>query len=100
MNQLANELASIDFLEEIASCPRPVMLVYGGQDQVVQMPPDHYDQLQNPDKNRFFVPLADCNHFPMLQEKAKFNRLLLDFIHADDNVTELAPKDYWQRRVR
>jgi hypothetical protein len=36
----------------------------------------------------------------MLQEKAKFNRLLLDFIHADESVTELSPKDYWQRRVR
>jgi hypothetical protein len=67
---------------------------------VIQIPPNHYDELQDPDKNRFFVSLNECNHFPMLQEKAKFNRLLLDFIHADDNVTELAPKDYWQRRVR
>lgn len=100
MNQLAQELARIDFSHEVADCTRPVMLVYGGQDQVVQMPPNHYDQLQNPEKNQFFVPLNECNHFPMLQEKAKFNRLLLDFIHADDNVTELAPKDYWQRRVR
>lgn len=100
MNRLAQELASIDFLGEITDCLRPVLLVYGGQDQVVQMPPNHYEQLQNPDKNRFFVPLNECNHFPMLQEKAKFNRLLLDFIHADDNVTELTLKDYWQRRVR
>lgn len=100
MNQLAQELAYIDFSLEIASCPRPVLLVYGSQDQVVQVPPNHYDQLQNPAKNRFFVSLNECNHFPMLQEKAKFNRLLLDFIHADDSVTELAPKDYWQRRVR
>jgi pimeloyl-ACP methyl ester carboxylesterase len=100
MNRLAQELAGINFLEEIAGCPRPVLLVYGGQDQVVQTPLNHDDQLQNPERNRFFVPLDDCNHFPMLQEKAKFNRLLLDFIHADDSVTELAPKDYWQRRVR
>jgi pimeloyl-ACP methyl ester carboxylesterase len=100
MNQLAKEVGSNNFLQEVAECPRPVLLVYGGQDQVVQMPPNHYDQLQNSGNNRFFVPLDDCNHFPMLQEKAKFNRLLLDFIHADDSVTEFAPKDYWQRRVR
>ena len=100
MNLLAQELANIDFLQEVSVCPRPALLVYGGQDQVVQIPPNHSDQLQNPESNRFFVPLDDCNHFPMLQEKAKFNRLLLDFIHADDSLTELTPKDYWQRRVR
>jgi pimeloyl-ACP methyl ester carboxylesterase len=100
MNQLAKELGSSNFLQEVAECPRPVLLVYGGQDQVVQIPPHQYDQLQNTGNNRFFVPLDDCNHFPMLQEKAKFNRLLLDFIHADERVTELAPKDHWQRRVR
>lgn len=100
MNRSAQEMVGINFLQEVADCPRPVLLVHGGQDQVVQTPPNHYDQLQNPGKNHFFVPLEECNHFPMLQEKAKFNRLLLDFIHADDSVTELAPKDYWQRRVR
>ena len=25
---------------------------------------------------------------------------LLDFIHADESLTELVPKEYWQRRVR
>jgi hypothetical protein len=37
----------------------------------------------------------------MLQEKAKFNRLLMDFIlgKLDDNQ-ELAEKDFWTRRVR
>jgi hypothetical protein len=46
------------------------------------------------------VSLNECNHFPMLQEKAKFNRLLQEFIHADDDLTELTPKEIWQRRIR
>lgn len=100
INQLAQELTYLDFLQEITACPRPVLMVYGGQDQVIETPPDNHAQLQAPESNRFFVSLDECSHFPMLQEKAKFNRLLLDFIHADDSVTELAPKDYWQRRVR
>lgn len=100
VNQLTHELTSLDFSQEITACPRPVLMVYGGQDQVVQMPPDNHQPLQDPANNRFFIALDDCSHFPMLQEKAKFNRLLLDFIHADDSVTELALKDYWQRRVR
>jgi hypothetical protein len=36
----------------------------------------------------------------MLQETAKFNRLLLDFIMASAELTELTPKEYWQRRIR
>lgn len=100
VKQLVKEVSNINFWHELDQCPRPVMLVYGAQDTVIQMPSDHQDQLQAPEQNRFFVPLDDCNHFPMLQEKAKFNRLLLDFIHADDDVTEFTLKDYWQRRVR
>ncbi len=100
VNQLAQELKGIDFVNDLASCERPLLIVSGEQDQVVQLPPSEYGRLQNSDSRRFFVPLKKCNHFPMLQEKVKFNRLLLDFIHADDSVTELTPKEHWQRRVR
>lgn len=100
VNQMAQELSGLDFTEELAACPRPLLLVAGGQDQVVQLPPGEHGRLQNPDQNCFAVTLEECNHFPMLQEAVKFNRLLLDFIHADDSVTELTPKEYWQRRVR
>ncbi len=45
--------------------------------------------------------LENSDYFPMLQEKAKFNRLLLDFTSAaDDSQAQIAPKEYWQRRVR
>ena len=100
MNQLAQELSKINFSDDLKACERPLLLVSGTQDQVVQLPEGNYDHLQDAANNRFFVPLEQCSHFPMLQEKVKFNRLLLDFIHADDSVTELAPKEHWQRRVR
>ena len=100
MNQLAQELTGINFTNDLRECERPLLIVSGDQDQVVQFPPNGHDQLQDANHNRFFVPLEKCNHFPMLQEKVKFNRLLMDFIHADDSVTELTPKEHWQRRVR
>jgi len=100
VNQLAQELKGIDFADDLARCERPFLLVSGEQDQVVQLPPSEYGRLQNSGPGRFFVSLEKCSHFPMLQEKVKFNRLLLDFIHADDSVTELSPKEHWQRRVR
>jgi pimeloyl-ACP methyl ester carboxylesterase len=100
MNQLAQELRGINFSNELARCEKPLLIVSGNQDQIIQLPEDAHLHLQDADNQRFFVPLEQCSHFPMLQEKVKFNRLLLDFIHADDSVTELTPKEHWQRRVR
>jgi len=99
MNQLATELTSFDFAADLEKCTRPILIISGEQDMVVQPPANENHLLQSPGDNRYHV-LLECNHFPMLQEKAKFNRLILDFIHADETVTELAPKEYWTRRVR
>ncbi len=100
VNRLAQELSGLSFTDELADCKRPLLLISGAQDQVIQLPESEYGRLQNGGSQRFFVPLDKCSHFPMLQEKVKFNRLLLDFIHADESVTELSPKEHWQRRVR
>lgn len=97
--KLVNEMAAANFAQDLAESPRPVLLLYGEQDQVIGAPVGEHDYLTDSRNNRFFVKL-DCNHFPMLQEKTKFNRLLLDFILAGDDLTELAPKEYWSRRTR
>lgn len=102
MNDLAKELISsreINLGDDLTNCTRPILLVFGGQDSVVQLTPGVLSPLQRSNSNRHFVVLEECSHFPMLQEKAKFNRLLLDFIHAD-TLTEITPKEYWQRRTR
>jgi pimeloyl-ACP methyl ester carboxylesterase len=100
MNQLAGELIDQDFESDLKHNKRPLLTIFGVQDNVVQPPHDESGLLQCADENRYYVSLDECGHFPMLQEKAKFNRLLLDFIHADENLIELAPKEYWRRRVR
>jgi pimeloyl-ACP methyl ester carboxylesterase len=100
MNRLASELMDHNFASDLTYCPRPILLVFGSQDAVVLPPTGDYYHLQRSGNNRYYVALDDCSHFPMLQEKAKFNRLLLDFIHADESLTELSPKEYWQRRTR
>lgn len=97
--RLVNELVETNFATDLAESPRPVLLLYGEQDQVVSAPSGEYDYLTESGNNRFFVKM-DCSHFPMLQEKTKFNRLLLDFFLAGDDLTELAPKEYWTRRTR
>lgn len=97
--KLVNEMASTDFSQPLIESERPVLLLYGEDDPVVSAPDDEQDYLRDSNENLFYVSL-DCHHFPMLQEKTKFNRLLLDFILAGDDLTDLAPKEYWTRRTR
>jgi pimeloyl-ACP methyl ester carboxylesterase len=46
--------------------------------------------------------LQGSGHFPMLDESASFNRLMLDFLALDsgDSPRELMLKGEWKRRVR
>lgn len=100
VNKLVAEVRNIDFTNDLANCTRPVLMVYGNNDPVVQPPSEGNNHHQMSAGNRYSVNLESCGHFPMLEVKNQFNRLMLEFIHADDNLTELAPKEYWQRRVR
>ncbi|PIE80102.1 MAG: hypothetical protein CSA11_09325 [Chloroflexi bacterium] len=99
MNKLASEIANMNFVADIANCPCPVLMIFGNEDSIVKPPDGEYYHLRRSGNNRFYVGLDSCHHFPMLQEKAVFNRLILDFLHAKD-LSELAPKEYWQRRTR
>lgn len=96
VSKLVDEVRQIDFLPEISSCTRPMMLVFGKQDQIVREPGN---SLPEPTGSRTYISL-DCNHFPMLEDKIKFNRLVLDFILAEGDLQEISPKDHWVRRNR
>lgn len=99
MNMLASEIANMNLVADLANCPRPVLMIFGNQDSIVKPPDGEYFHLRRSGNNRFYVELETCHHFPMLQEKAIFNRLIMDFLHTED-LSELAPKEYWQRRTR
>lgn len=100
INQLAQEISKRNFADDLTSCQRPLLMVFGEQDPVIQPPTGDYYHLQKNGRNRFYVGLDNCYHFPMLQETAKFNRLLLDFSLAGDELSKLEPKEYWYRRTR
>ncbi|MCA9916492.1 MAG: alpha/beta hydrolase [Anaerolineales bacterium] len=100
VSKTIDEISNLNFVPDITNLNRPLLLVYGRQDSLVLPPNGEYTYLQQSVNDRFYVELDLCHHFPMLQEKAKFNRLLLDFIIASAELTELTPKEYWQRRVR
>ncbi len=99
VNRLAQELGQQSFAADLERVRCQTLLVYGEQDPVVQIPGDDYNSWQRAGQNRHLVMLNSSTHFPMLEDTAKFNRLVLDFIHASNNA-EIAPKTLWQRRTR
>lgn len=76
----------------------PVLLVYGGEDAFVRLPQSEW--LQGFDDHVRSISLNGAQHFPMLEERNKFNRLLMDFLEAGDDLESLELKEEWQRRLR
>jgi pimeloyl-ACP methyl ester carboxylesterase len=76
----------------------PVLLVYGENDTLIKPPQPEW--LQGCDDTVRSFHLGGVQHFPMLEERNKFNRLLLDFLDSGNDLTSLELKDEWQRRLR
>lgn len=75
-----------------------ILSVYGEKDDLVDTNPTrslngHWPHIRP-------VGLADSKHFPMLDETAKFNRLLKDFLEIETDLAALELKAEWRRRTR
>ena len=86
--------------EKMRQTQIPCLLVHGQNDPAIPAPPT--DNSANLPHMMHHVVLSDSGHFPMLDEAARFNRLLTDFLALDSGVSprELQLKDEWKRRVR
>jgi len=75
-----------------------VLLVHGEEDPIVHAPrPEWLGEFA---RNAHVVFLGGVRHFPMLEEKNKFNRLLMEFLTASGDLDSLELKEEWQRRLR
>ncbi len=75
----------------------PVLLVHGADDPLVKPPESEW--LRDCADTVRAILLNSTQHFPMLEEQNKFNRLLKDFLAGDD-LASLELKEEWQRRLR
>lgn len=87
-----------DLRRVLSSLDIPVLLVYGGDDPLVR--PPQQERLQGCNDNVRAIFLNGAQHFPMLEERSKFNRLLMDFLDAGEDLASLELKQEWQRRLR
>jgi pimeloyl-ACP methyl ester carboxylesterase len=76
----------------------PVLLVHGAEDPFIQAPQREW--LREIAENGRVVLLKGVQHFPMLEATNKFNRLLMEFLSAGQDLDALELKEEWQRRLR
>ncbi len=85
----------LDVLEDLEI---PVLLVCGREDPIIQPPSD--EVLESLSYNVYPFIFETAQHYPMLEETSKFDRLLRDFLVHKDNWDEIEVKDEWRRRMR
>jgi pimeloyl-ACP methyl ester carboxylesterase len=87
------------FSGHIGNLNNPCLLVYGQNDPAIAVPV--FEPLTAP-MNMHAVVLEQTAHFPMLEDNARFNRLLTDFLslEAGESPRDLQMKEEWKRRVR
>ncbi len=86
----------LDVVRALERIEQPVLLVHGAQDNIIT--PDDGEDFVDSDFVRD-IYLNESRHFPMLDERPKFNRLLRDFLVAED-LDSLSLKDEWRRTSR
>jgi pimeloyl-ACP methyl ester carboxylesterase len=92
-----DSLSSVDLRSNLKELSRPTLIVYGEKDDVVK--PALMRNLNGSLSNVHHLGLTDAKHFPMLEDNAKFSRLLKDFIDLKGELSELTPKIEWRRRT-
>lgn len=93
-------LSQTDLAQTVEHLKLPYLLVYGEKDALVTPPSDALMQYLT--NNVHSIELEEARHFPMLDDAARFNRLLVDFLSlkSGETLTNLELKEEWQRRVR
>lgn len=95
----ANDLSNIDWRPTLSGVHVPTVITHGEDDPLIPLPDERWLIDLDFNRNVHRVLFNDSRHFPMLDEPAAFNRLLLEFLNTDD-VSALQLKEMWRRRIR
>ena len=93
-----NSSMTVDLRRVLPTVDIPVLLVHGRDDPLIRPPQNEW--LQDCRDNVRAILIEGAHHFPMLEERTKFNRLLKDFLESGDDLASLELKEEWQRRLR
>jgi pimeloyl-ACP methyl ester carboxylesterase len=95
-----SHLPDLDLRELSNNISIPCLFIHGETDPAVAAP--GFDELFGLPEHTHHILFEQSGHFPMLNESAKFNRLLSDFMAIDSGMSprQLQIKEEWKRRVR
>jgi pimeloyl-ACP methyl ester carboxylesterase len=97
-----HEFAQFDLCQHLhhlgQSREQLLLTIFGEQDHLVSAKP--LWSLNERWPNIRTMALAEAGHFPMLDQPAKFQRLLKDFLDLEDDLAVIALKKEWRRRAR
>jgi pimeloyl-ACP methyl ester carboxylesterase len=93
-------VARLDLRESLDRIDIPLLTVYGERDGVIDS--SQADELEDNHYAARAIVLSGSHHFPMLDQTAKFARLLRDFMDVETpgQLQELTVKEQWRRRTR
>jgi pimeloyl-ACP methyl ester carboxylesterase len=93
-------VARLDLRDSLDEIDVPFLTVYGERDGVIDSA--QADQLEENHYAARAIVLSGAHHFPMLDQTAKFARLLRDFMDVEtpEELQELTVKKEWRRRTR
>ncbi len=94
-----NSFQADSLFNQFRAASVPCLLVYGQNDPSMVIPTLDESTLV---LHMHQINLEGCGHFPMIEETARFNRLMTDFLALDSGLSprELQLKEEWKRRVR
>lgn len=95
-----DNLTGMNFMAFLDATFTPCLIVHGQNDPAVETPA--YERVMTMTDQVHQIILENCGHFPMLDEGAKFNRLMTDFLGLSSGETprDMQLKEEWKRRVR
>jgi pimeloyl-ACP methyl ester carboxylesterase len=98
ISESVQSVMNLDLRPQLSALEVPLLVLYGENDGVVT--PSNPASFAGLGPSVRALVMPEARHFPMLDRSSQFNRLLLDFLDADVNLSQLELKDEWQRRVR
>jgi pimeloyl-ACP methyl ester carboxylesterase len=99
METSANDLSHVDWRPTLSGIHVPTIITHGEDDPLVALPDERWLVDLDFNRNVHRVLFNESRHFPMLDESTAFNRLLMEFLNAED-ISALKIKEMWQRRIR
>ena len=98
ISESMRSLAPIDLEEELRRIRVPVLTIFGSEDPVVNV--SQASVIQTISRRSRAIVMETLQHFPMLEDPARFHRLLRDFLVDEEDLEKLQLKEMWHRRTR